>query len=233
MNHVSRSSIRKKFVRFIKVLGAVILVVAGIPPILTYFKDWGEEEKARKEIEQKVSTLLYDARDLMSTNPASGVICTGVPLTDGQRVKIRSAQRKLDEAEKLDPSNYQVYTLKAGSYLLIGNFNEALKLAKKSVQLEEENSKAYPEEKNGRPLTVLGGVYQEMDKVLEAEEALRGAIKKNENDPYFYSNLGWFYLELDRKKEAHIQFREAKRIGDSQGIEIKIPDDKNTPSSCK
>lgn len=171
----------------------------------------------------------------MSINPVSGVICTGVPLTDEQRVKIRSAQRKLDEAEKLDPSNYQVYMLKAGSYLLIGNFNDALKLGEKSVQLEEKNSKVNSEEKDGdgRPLSLLGGVYLELGHLKEAEENYQSAIQKNLNDPILYKNLGEFYWELDRKKEAINEFKKAKKLAKEQGTPIDTPDDKKPSTiSC-
>lgn len=164
MNHVPPSP-QLRIMRWLSAMGSVILVLAAIPPILSFYFDIDIRRIAR---EREVNTLLHDARDLMSTNPGTNIICTDVPLTDQQRVKIRSAQRKLDEAEKLDPSNYEVYMLKAGSYLLTRNFNEALTLAEKSVQLEEDSSKAHPKEKNGRPLTVLGGVYQEMGKVLKA-----------------------------------------------------------------
>lgn len=105
------------------------------------------------------------------------------------------------------------YEILGTAYFLDGQVNNAIKYLRKAIKLEPDQS---------GPLTKLGVVFMEQDKLEEAEKLLLNAIQKKAENRYAHQRLGLLYEYQGKAIPAIKHFRLGLLGTDSRYIGVAI-----------
>ena len=110
---------------------------------------------------------------------------------------------KLKISQKGDFHSYSQLGIQAQE---IGNYEDAIKMFKKSTELNKDYYKSWLN---------LGGCYLRLNKLNEAESALQKAIALNPSDYSAHNNLGIVYSKLNNPEQAINKFLTALGLNPS------------------
>ena len=150
---------------------------------------------------------------------------------------VSQARSHANEALRQGPNRQQAYFASAENYLLVGNFDAAIKDLKTAVDLEPQYTDAHlnlaiiaanigrddvvdealanlnkitPE--NGNPYIRLGTIYLRTGKTDRAFVMYKKALEVEPNNPEFHANIAAFYLQRGEKQKAIAEARKAAEL---------------------
>ncbi|MEO6166022.1 MAG: tetratricopeptide repeat protein, partial [Chitinophagales bacterium] len=123
------------------------------------------------------------------------------------KARILQQQEKYDEAESclqraidINPLDADYFALWASLKLTRKQFEQALKLAEKSLELDAENIHG---------LNVRSTALLKLNKKEASFSTIKGALAGDPNNPYTHANYGWNLLEKGDHRKALLHFKEA------------------------
>jgi len=126
--------------------------------------------------------------------------------------KYDQAKAIFKKAIKLDPKDTRAYVQLGHCYIEQGEYREAEQILKESLEVDPDNVDSYLE---------LALCYREEGKrrVDLEEKMLKKAIQTNQIDSeWVYINLGWYYVDIKKYREAEQMFKKAMKINPKNAI---------------
>lgn len=106
----------------------------------------------------------------------------------------------LEQAEALEPNNYEVFLLRGTALDIKGNTREALKSLKKAEEFAEED--------RIQVHAALGHFYQNREKFATAIHYYKSALALAEENPEILYEMGFSFFQLGEDEEGYIIFEQ-------------------------
>lgn len=114
---------------------------------------------------------------------------------------------------EIDPNYAKVYSWRAGAYISLKDYEQAIDDCNKCIELKPRYSEVY----NNR-----GCAYYDLGQYEQAIQDYSKAIERRKNNHKAYSNRGWAYFELGDYEKARQDCNKALEIQSNYAEAIKL-----------
>lgn len=126
-----------------------------------------------------------------------------------EKRQYQKAMEYLEEAQRMNPEDYEILNLKAICFRRMGEFDRAVDLYQKILKDNPDRS---------RVLYNLGIALGRMNRLREAEDTYLKVIRIKPDFSEAHNNLGEIYLKMDRITEAEAEFLKAIELNDHYAL---------------
>lgn len=161
---------------------------------------------------------IFSALDTQSlrSNAATTSLNNGITLMQNQQYKEAAAAFRLSTS--YDPANTDAYNFMAQAYLSDGDNTKAIAAYKLSLTVYKSKlSTATSSTTQDQVLVNLANIYIQENRPVDAENALREAIKTNSQNVVAPYTLGQLFLQQGRTEDAEGFFRSAVKLSPMDG----------------
>jgi len=161
---------------------------------------------------------LFTALDTQSLRSSAATTSLNSGITLMQNKQYKEAAAAFRMSASYDPANTDAYNFMAQAYLSAGDSSKAIAAYKLSLTVfQSKLSTATSSTTQDEVQVNLANIYIQEDRPVDAENALRGAIRTNPRNVVAPYTLGQLFLQQNRAEDAEPFFRSAVQLSPTDG----------------